>query len=337
MHTHYVVTNREIISNPKKKKNYRAVNDEEFIRIDGNELSSENLRFGRYTFADPGDNGKLEIFKEEDVDTFDPSDDTKAMPSDAQFEELYESMKAEKKGQGEVMIIIHGYKSDLDKSLYTLRKLHYTYVENPDCPVKFLVLFTWPAMKNLFRYRSDARDARTSGYALGRAIYKMAKFVGHRTKNDCGQRIHLLAHSMGNRVLEAMMEQMSDHDEEVLGSLFHEAILVGADIDYDALESPRPMYDLIDICERIHVFYHRKDAALTASETTKNAYNRLGKYGAKNSGNLTDDVYQYDITHTKDDLTDSIFQDQINHWSYFTSSETVEMIIEVLTDNQDDF
>jgi esterase/lipase superfamily enzyme len=337
MNTHYVVTNREIITSPRKQENYKPVNDEEFIRIDGKELSTENLRFGKYSFDDPDDEGKLEIFKEEDIDTFDPADSSKTLPSDNQFDELYKSMKKAKKGKGEVLIFIHGYKSDLDRSLDTLRKLHYTYAENSDCPVKHIVLFSWPAMKNIFKYRSDARDAKTTGYALGRAIHKVAEFMGKRTENDCGQRIHLMAHSMGNRVLEAMMEQLSDAEEEKLGSLFHEVILVGADVDYDALESPRPLYDLIDICERIHVFYHRKDAALTASQTTKNDFNRLGKYGAKNTGNLPDDIYQYDISHTRDDLTSNIFENQINHWSYYTSSEVVEMIIDVLSDFQEEF
>ncbi len=337
MNTHYIVTNREIISNPKKEKNYRVVNDEEFIRVDGRELASENLRFGKYTFENENDEGKLIIYKEPDLEEFDERSKPVVPPSDEPFKELYEKMGKEERFQGEALVFIHGFKADLDRALGIIRKLHKTYVENPDSPIKHVVMFTWPAMDKIFRYRNDARDARASGYALGRAIKKLADFLQRKAQQDCKQRIHLMAHSMGNRVLEAMMEQLSDAEEERLHSLFHEVILVGADVDYDALESPRPLYDLIDICERVHIFYHKRDLALVISENTKNAMNRLGKWGAKNSNNLPDDVEQYDISHTKDDLTDKFIEKAANHWSFYSSNEAVDMIIDVLTDYQEDF
>ena len=77
------------------------------------------------------------------------------------------------------------------------------------------------------------------------------------------------------------MEQLSDAEEERLNSLFHEVILVGADVDYDTLESPRPMYDLIDICERVHIFYHKRDLALVISENTKKCDEQTWKMGGK--------------------------------------------------------
>ena len=337
MNTHYLVTNREVTTNPRNTKHFRKVNNEEFIRTDGREMSSESLRFGKYMFNDEDDEGNITIYKEPDLEEFKIDDPDEVPPSDEPFDELYKAMGKSERYQGEVLVFIHGFKSDLERSLYTLKKLHKAYVEKDESPIKHIVMFTWPAMGKIFKYRNDARDARTSGYALGRAIHKMADFLGRKTNEDCKQRIHLMAHSMGGQVLEAMLQQLSDAEEEQLNSLFHEVILVGADLDYDALEKPRPLYDLIDICERIHVFYHKKDMALVVSENTKNAMNRLGKCGAKNSRNLADDVYQYDITHTKDDVTHNIIHDNVNHWSYYTSNETIEMIIDVLTDYQEDF
>ena len=75
MFTHYVVTNREITTKPKNEKKYRAVNEEEFIRKDGKELSSENLRFGKYTFEDENDDGNLTIYKEKDIDNLNVEND----------------------------------------------------------------------------------------------------------------------------------------------------------------------------------------------------------------------------------------------------------------------
>ena len=342
--THFIVTNREIIGEPNRKKRYLKVNDDEYIRTDGRELASENLRFGEYSFKDKDDDGKLKIFEEPDLEKQEEmikagdeekNDDAK-LPSNEFFKDLYGEMKKKEPCYGEVLIFIHGYNCELSRSLDIIRKLHYRYVENEDCPIDTIVMFTWPAMGKIFKYRNDARDAKASGYALGRAFHKLSDFLKVYVKKNCMQRIHLMAHSMGAQVLEAMMLQLSDKYEERLNNLLSEVVLVGADVARHALESPNPLYDLTDICERVHVFYHRRDRALGLSETTKNAFNRLGKWGAKNSNNLANDVYQYDISHTKDDLG-SGFDDHVNHWSYYTSEETIEMITDVFTDFQEDF
>lgn len=337
--THFIITNREITIRPKNKSNYVKVNQNEYLRTDGRELATENLRFGTVSFKTKRSTPQVEIFEESDYEELSMEMKNSSLPSHTFFRELYTSMKGEEIYCGEVLFFIHGYKSDLDISLETVKKLHYRYVENEDSPIKKIVLFTWPAMGKVLKYRNDARDAKASGYALVRAMRKYSAFLEEyiTKQQDCKQRIHLMAHSMGNRVLHAMMEDLSNDEEQNLNNLFSEAILVGADVAYDVMEKPSPMYDLIDICERIHILYHRKDRALGISETTKNAFNRLGRWGVKNSRNIPDDVFQYDITHVKDDLEKNIFDKAINHWSYYTSSEAVDLIVDILTDYQDDF
>ena len=79
---HFVVTNREVTTHPKNKKKgmYIEVNDEEYIRTDGRELSSYNLRFGTYRFTDMDDGGKLEIYPEPDEEGLQGAKDS-ALPS----------------------------------------------------------------------------------------------------------------------------------------------------------------------------------------------------------------------------------------------------------------
>lgn len=337
MNKHYIITNREIVENKEGSKNYLKVNDKEYLRRDGKELASENLRFGSYSFKDVKDSGTVAIYKESaDVLTSKKIAADK-LPSYSIFKELLDSSLKSEKEQGEILVFVHGYNSDLDNSLKSVRMLHQLYVENDDSPINKIVLFTWPAMSNLLRYRNDARDAQQSGYALGRALQKCLDFLEkiQRVSDDCKQRIHLMAHSMGNSVVEAMMSVLI---EETINpnNLFSEVFLMAADVDYDAIEKPKSMYDLIDICERIHVFYHKKDKALGMSETTKNAFRRLGKWGPKNTRLLPDDVFQYDMTHTKDDLVKSLIDKLGNHWYYYTSSEAVEMVIDILSDYKDD-
>ncbi len=334
---HYIITNREIIENPVNPRNYLKVNDKEFLRIDGKELATDSLRFGSYTFKNQTDSGEIEIFKESiDVLTAKKVDSGK-LPSTKIFGELFKNAAKMDREQGEILVFIHGYNSDLASSLKSVRKLHKLYVDNPDSPIDKIVLFTWPAMSNLFAYRDDSRDARQSGYAFGRAFQKCLDFLAQiqQKSDDCKQRIHLMAHSRGNFVVESMMAVLNEEDNKP-NNLFSDVFLMAADVDYDAIEKPKPMYDLIDICERIHIFHHRRDKALGISETTKNAFRRLGKWGPKNSKLLPDGVVHYEVTHTRDDLERNLIDKLGNHWYYYSSSEVVEMVVDILSDYKND-
>jgi esterase/lipase superfamily enzyme len=216
--------------------------------------------------------------------------------------------------------------------------LHKEYVENPHSPIRHIVLFTWPARSNILKYRDDARDAATSGYAFGRGIQKLRDFFkitfgldpSNPSNPICNHKIHLLVHSMGAKVLESMFEQMLSENKTIT-SLFSQAILVGADVDYTSLESPRPLNHLIDICERVNVYYHNADMALKISETTKNAFNRLGKFGPRQSNLLPDDIVEVNTTNVTDD--NGVLHGAVHHWYYYNSPTVINDISSVLNGN----
>jgi esterase/lipase superfamily enzyme len=84
-----------------------------------------------------------------------------------------------------------------------------------------------------------------------------------------------MAHSHGNTLLEAAMQQLSEEDELQLSDYFGQCILLAADVSRDALNAPNPLHDLVDIAEHVQVYYHRHDTALVLSEKTKNPLNPL--------------------------------------------------------------
>jgi esterase/lipase superfamily enzyme len=224
---------------------------------------------------------------------------------------------------------------DLNDALDTLAKLHKLYVEPEDSTIQEIVLFTWPAQGKLLQYRDDARDAEVSGYALARAYRKLQGTLsewyrpdsdGKIKLNFCRRKIHLMAHSMGGRVVESMIRDLKRQHIN-LRSVFSEIVLVAADVDYDALESPNDMNALIDLGERVHIYYHREDKALGISETTKNAFNRLGKWGPKNTMKLADDIIEADVSAIGDQK--KIKEGLVNHWYYLHSNAVVTDITEV--------
>jgi len=331
MNTHYVITNREIVTNPKKKSKYMQVNEDEYIRIDGKELAREDLRFGSYSFANKKDKGTLTIFPEGDIETLD-GNNIDSLPSYQLFDGVYNNMSSMEEGKGDTLVFIHGYNTDLEDALENVRVLHDLYVENDDSPINTIIIFTWSSKSNLLGYREDARDAKTSGFAFGRSIVKFISFLHYLKESDktfCNQNIHLLAHSHGNKVLEWTMLELSDDVEYRLNDLFANILLLAPDVDRDALDSPNPLYDLVDISEKVHVFYHRRDTALVISENSKHPLNRLGRRGPKNELKwLKSDYKEYDVTRYKDDLG-NIKQKMFNHWYYYTSSKVINIIIDI--------
>ncbi|WP_268033655.1 alpha/beta hydrolase [Algoriphagus sp. PAP.12] len=343
MVTHYIVTNREVTS--RRSSSYISVNENEYMRKDGDEEARHNLRYGTVSF-DPAKAKKLkdfniQILPEVPEDTLEKYADDKDVnkakfPSTQVFDELYQSGIKAAKGKGgefvqeDILVFVHGFKSDLETAMQTLSELHKRYVEPETSTIKHLVLFTWPAKKKMLKYRSDAYDAMQSGFALARSMASLREFFKKKfveeKKPMCNQKIHLLCHSMGNRVLENMIKGICDIGMEI-NSTFSEIVLVGADIDYYALERPNPLYRLIDFGERVHVYYHNKDQALGVSELTKNAFNRLGRWGAKNSVNLPDDIYQCDVTAIEDDK--GLLHEVVHHWYYTNSTTVVEDITAV--------
>jgi esterase/lipase superfamily enzyme len=333
---HYIITNREILNEHRRN---------ESIRPDGREEARDELRFGEYHFAHIDDPGEVVLYRDLDEEGLMRFQDKAKTPKNFQwgsqrvFDALYEEMLHPNEIGKDTLVFIHGFNTDLASALRTLRSLHKEYVENRKSPIKNIVLFTWPSRGQLLRYRDDARDATITGYALGRAfkifhdflISKFGKDPSNPKSQPCEAKLHLLVHSMGNRVLEAMMAWLS-HESRQQPSLFDEVVLVGADVDYDAIEKPRALYNLIDICQRVHVYYHANDMALQVSRRTKNALNRLGLTGTKKKGELPDSVYEYNVSHTREDRG---FQEKmVNHWYYYNTTEVVEDIVEVLRGNE---
>ena len=346
--THFIITNRSVDKRGSK----------EYINKDGDESAGHNLRFGEITF-DPskkisevtGDHYLL--YPDPEIDPSDLVDPDAGFTYDFSQKmglgstQLFETLNEEgvKAGDHEhhTLVYIHGYKCDLTTALETTRLLHNLYVDNQDSPIENIVLFTWPAKEKLLEYRDDAQDAISSGYALARAFKKLQRFFRHigmkiRANEDaafCQQKIHLMCHSMGNRVLEAMFQELNTSQSKI-NSVFGEILLIAADIDYNALEAPKPLYNLIEIGERVHVYYHRHDRALGISELTKNAFNRLGRWGAKNTLSLPDDILQADVSGIPEEDA-PIFEDIINHWYYLNSRAVVRDITDVFNGEVSDF
>ena len=333
------ITNREII---KKGKN-------ESIREDGGEHAGDNLRFGSYDTAKE----QFNLFPE-------PADESETLYNDllkkdkyalrgsvAFFREVYdELMKPDNKSGGiiknDVLFFIHGFNTNLNGVREAYEHLNTRYVENPKSPVRHIIIFTWPGKSPAvpLHYFDDKKDAIRSGEALARGIEKVIRFFKEflvNARNEpCHRKIHLMVHSMGHRVLKHMMLELKNNRIPI-PDLFTEIVLMAADIEYDIFERDEAFNSLIDLGNRIHVYYNNNDRVLDISKYTKNFSNRLGRYGRKRIDTTLADVLDANVTSTKDDKKFGLEEKLLNHWYYYTSSEAADDIIEVLKGGKSEY
>lgn len=199
--------------------------------------------------------------------------------SEVLFNGLRESMKTDKVDS---LIFIHGFNFSFKEALESAAKMGECYSrlsENNYKPNIFV--FSWPSDGNMTDYFNDRIDAEASGYAFARSMKKLSTFLKTSPPGKvCNQKIHLIAHSMGNYVLRYALQQARKIAEgESLSRVFDQIILTAADEDSDAFEFDYKLGRLSDLAQRITVYFNNGDLALKISDYTKGNPDRLGHDG----------------------------------------------------------
>jgi esterase/lipase superfamily enzyme len=210
-------------------------------------------------------------------------------------------------------------------------------------PVR-VILFTWPSDGKALpwvSYKSDRSDATSAAGAVGRAMLKLRDFL-HQLGRDvraakvterdtreqlraqgvtresevvralaqvegtqlCSQKIHLLAHSMGNFVLQQALARLWDFSPgNALPRMFEHVFLAAPDVDDTVLEPGQPMELVHQIANAVAVYHNANDMALRVSDYTKGNPDRLGQRGAARPQALHQKIYQVDCSAVVSGLT----------------------------------
>ncbi|WP_147314012.1 alpha/beta hydrolase [Deminuibacter soli] len=255
------------------------------------------------------------------------------------FLDLYHEMASP--DGGDVLVMYHGFNCDWKCAIDNLRNLEKCFV-GAGSPIKHLVIFSWPSRGSVMRYKSDVLDAITSGVAIGRCFQLLCEFfyeafngLTARLPKPCNNKIHLLCHSMGNRVLENMLAKLIS-DGNKFSSIFEEIILASPDVDNICFEDPQPFSRLNSLGRRIHVYYNRNDLALTVSRKYENPLKRLGTDGPSSLNNLPSHIYIIDCTEVACQTDPSVNNTLVQHWYYDRVPKVYNDILSVLKGTNDE-
>ena len=161
-------------------------------------------------------------------------------------------------------------------------------------------------------YASDRQDAAASGPAFARGFLKLTDFLrGSTPQEACDQRVHLVAHSMGNYVLRHAVQEIVARSPGRATRIFDQVFLMAADEDADAFEHDHKLKPLPSLAKRVSVYFNNEDRAIALSDKTKGNPDRLDDDGPQAPRGIPGKVTLVDSTPVVEGLVEhSYFLDR---------------------------
>ncbi len=162
----------------------------------------------------------------------------------------------------EVFVFIHGYNTSFEGA--AIRTAQIAVDMNLDgAPI----LYSWPSRASLLGYQADTRTVADQDL-----LNEVAAFLTDVADRTGAERVHLVAHSMGNRVLERALDVMAARAPNQ-PPVFHEIVFAAADVGVDEFEATWPR--IRGLGRRFTLYASQRDRALQISQQV----NRMQRVG----------------------------------------------------------
>lgn len=166
------------------------------------------------------------------------------------FTDLREVVGASSKE--DAFVFVHGYNVTWEEAVLRTAQIAYD--------LKFegaAITYSWPSQGGYAQYPVDEAAVRWSTPHLERFLVALKERSGAR-------RIHLVAHSMGNRALTEALQRMRSRARDGEGPAFSEVVLAAPDLDADTFrEDIAPA--ILGAAERTTLYASAHDKALLVS------------------------------------------------------------------------
>jgi esterase/lipase superfamily enzyme len=181
------------------------------------------------------------------------------------YKQLSWRLKLANPGERDILVYIHGYKNSFESAAIRAAQLAV------DLNVPGLTAFySWPSADTISEYTADEAAVETSEKHLATFLTRIAGDTG-------AENVHIIAHSMGNRVVTRVMQRLASQPT-VHGKppvKFGQIILAAPDIDTQVFADLAAAYPALS--ERTTLYISQRDKALEASSWT-HSFPRAG-YG----------------------------------------------------------
>jgi len=235
------------------------------------------------------------------------------------FQELRESPAKQ------ILFYLHGFNNLPEASIFQKAQELQQLADDHENDLLQVVPLIWPcsdpASANLVdRYFDDRRAALGSAIAFSRVLGKFSGWVEacRADGETCTKRLNMLAHSMGNRVLqESLQVWASEELRRDPPQVFRNIFMPAADIVNEALQ-PSHRGSMIPMAGRnVVVYFADDDRALQASKVANanQRSRRLGHSGPYNMASVPANVFAKDC-----DSFNGVYDPSAGH-TYFGRDE----------------
>lgn len=175
----------------------------------------------------------------------------------------YNQREAEKRS---AFVFIHGFNVDFDHAAYRTAQLAYD-LDFEGVPI----MYSWPSQGSLRAYNGDEETVSWSSPHLQGFLERLARESG-------ALRIHLIAHSMGNRLLTKALVEVGRQPD--IQPLFENVIMAAPDVNANEF-SEQIWPGIKKAAKRFTLYASSDDRALRTSRRAKGSgdFDRLGEGG----------------------------------------------------------
>jgi esterase/lipase superfamily enzyme len=258
-------------------------------------------------------------------------------------------------GQSHVTILIHGFNVSFESSTSFYQDLCGRLFDGPES-MGLCILYDWPSLGTVAGYLPDRVTARQCADDLTDILSNLFDWLIKKQKDavtaaaavlvgktpsvtPCKAKVSVIAHSMGNYVLQkAMAAAWTRKNQPLLVSLVNQLLMIAADVDNDLFDVGAPDNDdgsaIVNLTYRITALYSGRDEVLGASAGLKHfGTRRLGRSGLAhleplvNSPPATDNVWSVDCSTFFPPVVSGIGI----HGAYFVTDTTIALIRKILS------
>lgn len=183
-------------------------------------------------------------------------------------------------GPAHLLIWLHGFNYHfwevMTRADYNTRWFAEGQFANPNT----VIAFTWPSIGDLQQYPRDWKYSTNSAGALAQMLTALKPLIdAFRAQKGAAARVTLLAHSMGNHMLDVGLGAMTATPQT-----YDRIILAAADESRNQLAPGNPLSKALALANRVYVYYNNQDVALTLSALVEHGVDdvRLGVDGPTN-------------------------------------------------------
>lgn len=236
-------------------------------------------------------------------------------------------------------IFVHGFDTTWTSAVQRYGAIVNNLFSGPQS-LGLCILFTWPSKGSVAGYLPDRSEARQSADDFADVLSSLYDWMASKQvqaadnpANACKAATSIIAHSMGNYVVEnAMNVTWTRKNRPLLMSLINQLVMVAADVDNDLFRAGDAVEQgdgegIANLSYRVTAMYSGRDSVLGASAGLKHfGKRRLGRSGLDRTCPVPDNVWDIDCST----LLDPKLSGLDVHGAYFAEPKCYALMRDLL-------